>query len=45
MIILGIVLLLLGLIFAFPLLDIIGIIFILIGAVLWLTHAGGRRYY
>lgn len=44
MIILGLVLLLLGLLLFHPLV-IIGIVLLVIGGVLYVTHAGGHRYY
>jgi hypothetical protein len=50
MIVLGIVLLILGYLFAIPLLWTIGIVLIVIGAVLWVLGSvgrpvGGRRYW
>ncbi|WAJ45061.1 DUF6131 family protein [Mycobacterium sp. Aquia_216] len=50
MIVLGIVLLILGYVFAIPLLWTIGIVLIVIGAVLWVLGSvgrpvGGRRYW
>ncbi|HEV7361278.1 DUF6131 family protein [Mycobacterium sp. Dal123C01] len=50
MIVLGIVLLILGYLFAIPLLWTIGIVLLVIGAVLWILGSvgrpvGGRRYW
>ena len=50
MLIAGVVLLLLGLIFAVPILWIVGLILVLVGAVLWVAGAAGhastgRRHY
>jgi Family of unknown function (DUF6131) len=50
MVVLGIVLLILGYVFAIPLLWTIGIVLIVIGAVLWVLGSvgrpvGGRRYW
>lgn len=50
MIVLGVILLLLGLIFSVPVLWVIGLILVIVGAVLWIAgsagHAiGGRRHY
>jgi hypothetical protein len=50
MVVLGIVLLILGYVFAIPLLWTIGIVLIVIGAVLWILGSvgrpvGGRRYW
>ena len=50
MIVLGIVLLILGYVFAIPLLWTIGIVLIVIGAVMWILGSvgrpvGGRRYW
>jgi Family of unknown function (DUF6131) len=50
MIVLGIVLLILGYVFAIPLLWTIGIVLLVIGAVLWILGSvgrpvGGRRYW
>jgi fatty-acid desaturase len=49
-IVLGVILLLLGLIFSVPVLWVIGLILVIVGAVLWFAgsagHAiGGRRHY
>jgi hypothetical protein len=49
-IVLGVILLLLGLIFSVPVLWVIGLILVIVGAVLWIAgsagHAiGGRRHY
>jgi hypothetical protein len=50
MVVLGVVLLILGYVFAIPLLWTIGIVLIVIGAVLWILGSvgrpvGGRRYW
>ncbi|SOX56568.1 hypothetical protein MAAFP003_5273 [Mycobacterium ahvazicum] len=50
MVVLGVVLLILGYLFAIPLLWTIGIVLIVIGAVLWILGSvgrpvGGRRYW
>jgi hypothetical protein len=50
MVVLGIVLLILGYVFAIPLLWTIGIVLLVIGAVLWVMGSvgrpvGGRRYW
>lgn len=50
MVVLGIVLLILGYLFAIPLLWTIGIVLVVIGAVLWVLGSvgrpvGGRRYW
>ncbi|WAC91817.1 DUF6131 family protein [Mycobacterium sp. Aquia_213] len=50
MIVLGVVLLILGYVFAIPLLWTIGIVLIVIGAVMWILGSvgrpvGGRRYW
>ncbi|MCV7410592.1 DUF6131 family protein [Mycobacterium florentinum] len=50
MIVLGVVLLILGYLFAIPLLWTIGIVLIVIGAVMWILGSvgrpvGGRRYW
>jgi uncharacterized membrane protein len=45
MIALGAVLAILGFLFGIYVLWIIGLILLVVGAVLWITHAGGRRYY
>jgi hypothetical protein len=50
MVVLGIVLLILGYLFAIPLLWTIGIVLVVIGAVLWILGSvgrpvGGRRYW
>ncbi|GBG40832.1 DUF6131 family protein [Mycobacterium montefiorense] len=50
MVVLGIVLLILGYVFAIPLLWTIGIVLVVIGAVLWVLGSvgrpvGGRRYW
>ena len=49
MLILGVILLILGFIFAIPVLWVIGIVLAVIGAVFWIAEAGGsawgrRRY-
>ncbi|SPM33993.1 hypothetical protein BN1232_05622 [Mycobacterium rhizamassiliense] len=50
MVVLGVVLLILGYIFAIPLLWTIGIVLLVIGAILWILGSvgrpvGGRRYW
>ncbi len=44
MLVLGLILLILGFIFAIPVLWTIGIILAVIGGVLWLADAGGARW-
>jgi hypothetical protein len=49
-IVLGVVLLLLGLIFSVPVLWVVGLILVIVGAVLWVAGSagraiGGRRHY
>lgn len=45
MFVLGVILVIVGLLLPMPVLVTIGIVLLVVGAVLHLTHAGGRRYY